>query len=211
MINLVVDESGRPLTYLSALAPHTQYALADPRASVLVAEDVPAGADPLAAGRVTLVGDLNAVGNAVGEAPRMRERFLQRHPAAAYIDYGDFACYRLEVRTVRWVGGFGRMDWIPVPDYAAAGPNPLWDIAQGAIAHMNTDHGAALVACCRAYGGPLDASGAVMTGLDRYGFDVIAEAESGQRLLRIAFDTPLADSTQLRPAMIALTRRARRS
>ncbi len=205
MINLVVDDQGRPLTFLSTLAPHTQYALADPRVSILVVQDVPTGADPLAAGRVSLVGDLLAPPGATDA----RDRFRARHPHASYIDYGDFACYRLELRAVRWVGGFGRMDWIDVESYAAAAPDPLRDAAPGAIDHMNADHADALVACCRTFGGVPDASSAVMTGLDRYGFDVIAEAKSGRRATRIAFPTPLHEPQELRPAMIALTRQAR--
>ncbi len=205
MINLVVDDQGRPLTFLSTLAPHTQYALADPRVSVLVVQDVPAGADPLAAGRVSLVGDLLASPGAVGA----RDRFRARHPHASYIDYGDFACYRLEPRAVRWVGGFGRMDWIDVESYAAAAPDPLREVAPGAIDHMNTDHADALVACCRAFGGVADASSAVMTSLYRYGFDVIAEAKSGRRGIRIAFPTRLDGPRELRPAMVALMRQAR--
>ena len=43
---------------------------------------------------------------------------VERHPAVAgYADYGDFACWRLAVSAIRWVGGFGRMDWIDADAY----------------------------------------------------------------------------------------------
>src|SRR5438034_1293581 len=48
------DEKGRPLFLISAMAMHTQNLLAEPRASLLVAEQ--ADGDPLGAARVTLLG-----------------------------------------------------------------------------------------------------------------------------------------------------------
>src|SRR2546430_7394786 len=57
-----LDGEGRPLMFVSALAEHTRNARSDPRASLIVAEPVPEGSDPLAAGRVTLIGDLLEVG-----------------------------------------------------------------------------------------------------------------------------------------------------
>src|SRR6478752_233099 len=56
-----LDERGNPLFFVSTMAEHTQNALADPRASLLVTEPVADGADPLASGRATLLGDLSRV------------------------------------------------------------------------------------------------------------------------------------------------------
>jgi heme iron utilization protein len=203
VVNLVIDDEGRPLTYLSTMAEHTKNVLADARASVLVAEDVQAGADPLAAGRVTLIGELRSV--AIAGA---RERFLARHPEATYIDYGDFGCYRLDIKAVRWVGGFGRMDWVEPGSYAAASPDPLREVAPSAIGQINADHADALVAVCRVLGGAPDVTAAVVVRLDRYGLDLVAEAATGQRTLRIGFCAPLTDVKELRQAMIDLTQRA---
>ena len=48
------------------------------------------------------------------------------NPASAYyIDFGDFSFWRLEVRSVRYVGGYGRMSWVEAADYAAAEADPL--------------------------------------------------------------------------------------
>ena len=46
---------------------------------------------------------------------------------------------------VRYVGGFGRMSWVGVDEYAAADPDPLAPAAAGIVAHMNADHADALV------------------------------------------------------------------
>jgi hypothetical protein len=47
--------------------------------------------------------------------------YLDANPASAsYIDFGDFGFWRLEVRSVRYVGGYGRMSWVEPGDYRAA-------------------------------------------------------------------------------------------
>jgi hypothetical protein len=76
-------------------------------------------ADPLADGRMTLVGECARVPDAVSNAAR--SRFLEVHPeATGYASFADFAMWRIEVAHVRWVGGFGKMDWVSGEDYSAA-------------------------------------------------------------------------------------------
>ncbi|HEY4119136.1 MAG TPA: pyridoxamine 5'-phosphate oxidase family protein [Byssovorax sp.] len=117
LVAVTCDERGRPLLLLSRLAEHTQNLAARAEASLLVAEDAPG--DPLAAGRVTLIGACARVVDA--ETAAARARFLAAHPsAAAYVDFADFAFHRLEPAALRYVGGFGRMSWISAEDYAAA-------------------------------------------------------------------------------------------
>src|SRR3954470_11790695 len=91
-----LDDRGNPLFFVSLLAEHTQTAIRDPRASLLVAEPVPEGADPLASGRATLIGLLSTVAD--DDRPLARERYLEGNPTAEfYIDFGDFTFYRLDV------------------------------------------------------------------------------------------------------------------
>ena len=61
VVSFGLADDGDPLFFVSLMAEHTQNALRDPRASLLVAEPVPEGADPLASGRVTLLGLLAPV------------------------------------------------------------------------------------------------------------------------------------------------------
>ena len=101
---------GEPVFLISELAEHTRNLRKDPRASLLVVE--PGGEGELDRGRVTLVGH----GQPIAEpeaVPPVRKAFLAAHPdAARYVDFGDFAFWRLEVDSVRYVGGLGRMTWI---------------------------------------------------------------------------------------------------
>jgi putative heme iron utilization protein len=114
------DLRGAPLLLISSMAMHTQNLEADARASLLVTE--PGGKeDPLAAGRVTVMG--HAVRVPDGERPAARALYLERHPGAAeWVDFEDFAFWRLEIGDVYFVGGFGAMGWVAAADYVAAHP-----------------------------------------------------------------------------------------
>jgi heme oxygenase (biliverdin-IX-beta and delta-forming) len=128
LVAVAFDERGRPLLLLSRLAEHTKNLEACARASLLVTE-APAeggegsGADPLARGRMTLVGEcarLTGAGeDGADRVAAARARFVHAHPSAAgYASFADFAVWRLEVAHVRWVGGFGKMEWLAGDEYA---------------------------------------------------------------------------------------------
>ncbi len=205
-----VDDAGRPIVFVSTMAEHTRNAAADPRASLIVTEPFPEGSDPLAAGRVTLIGDLLEVEG--GERPAVRDRYLAANPASAYyIDFGDFSFWRLEVRSVRYVGGYGRMSWVEAADFAGAEADPLaGEAAVGILEHMNADHGDSLVLLARTLGGRVDVTEAAMTAVDRYGFDLVVGGPGGRAALRLGFEAPVATPAAVRPAMIRLVERARR-
>lgn len=122
LVQYALDEQGNPILLLSAMAQHTQNALSNPHASLLVAESAPSG-DVAVAGRLTLLGDVEPVRH--GE--EVQGLFLSRHPdAGQWVNFGDFAFYRLYVRTAYYVGGFGVMGWVRVEDYSSVLP-PLTD------------------------------------------------------------------------------------
>jgi hypothetical protein len=193
------DERGRPLVLISTLAMHTQNLEADPRASLLVAQ---AGPDPLALARVTLMGDARPL--AAGERPAARDAYLARHPNAAHwVDFDDFAFWRLDVGDVYFVGGFGAMDWLTVPGYETARPDPLADAAPGIIEHMNRDHADALLLYARVLGG-LPAEAAEMVAVDRLGFKLRIRAADGLHGRRIGFPREVARAEQCRAVLIEM-------
>jgi hypothetical protein len=190
------------------MAEHTQNAMRDPRASLLVTEPVPDGADPLASGRATLLGLLSPV--AEHDRLTARDRYLEANPTAAYyIDFGDFVFYRLDVRRIRYVGGYGRMSWVDAAAYAEAEPDPLAAAAAGIIEHMNADHAEAQVLVCRHLAERPDTTGAVMSGVDRYGFEMIAVSPAGRAAVRLGFPEECTTSEQVRQAMVAMVSDAR--
>jgi hypothetical protein len=204
-----LDDAGNPLFFVSLMAEHTQNAIRDPRASLLVTEPVPEGADPLASGRATLLGLLTAVEE--GDRPEVRDRYLAANPSSAYyIEFGDFAFYRLAVRSIRYVGGYGRMSWVDPAGYAAAEPDPLAPVSAGIIEHMNADHGEAQVLFCRHLAGRPETTGATMSAVDRYGFEMVAVGPSGRAAVRLGFPEPCSDGEEVRRAMVAMVAEARR-
>lgn len=193
-----------PVFLVSRMAAHTKHLRADERASLLVAEDTEA--DPLANGRVTLVGPCAPV----DEPADAREAFLADHPGAAYyVDFTDFGFYRLDVQAVRYIGGYGRMSWVDVDAWRAASPDPLAPHARSILDHMNADHADALVAYARAFTRASAAQQSVMTGVDRYGFEMSVQTDNGPRPARVAFDRPIETPTDARKALVALVKRAR--
>ena len=203
-----LDDRGNPLFFVSLMAEHTQNAMRDPRASLLVTEPVPDGADPLASGRVTLLGTIAAVDDDGRDVAR--DRYLAANPAASYyIDFGDFAFYRLDVESIRYVGGYGRMSWVDAAGYAAAEPDPLMDAAAGIIEHMNADHADAQVLFCRHFARRPDTTEASMSAVDRYGFEMIAVSPSGRAAVRLEFPDECVTGDEVRRAMVAMVGEAR--
>jgi heme iron utilization protein len=204
-----LDDAGNPIFFVSLMAEHTQNAIRDPRASLLVTEPVPEGADPLASGRTTLLGPLAEVDES--DRTDVRDRYLEASPTSAYyIEFGDFAFYRLDVRAIRYIGGYGRMSWVDPTAYAAAQPDPLASAAAGIVEHMNTDHAEAQVLMCRHLAGRLDTTTASMSAVDRYGFEMIAVGPAGRAAVRLGFPDQCSNGDQVRRAMVAMVTDARR-
>ena len=207
LVAYAVDDAGQPLLCLSDLAEHSRNLAADPRASLMASETGPG--DPLALARVTVLGSVVELPDGAREAALRAYR--ERHPDAFYAAFDDFRLYRLEVSSVRYVGGFGRMSWVSADDHAAAEPDPLRPHAAGIVEHMNDDHAEALVLYCRAFGGRAATTEAEMVGVDRYGFTMLARDEGAddRTAVRIAFGRSVETAGAVRIAMIDLLREAR--
>jgi heme iron utilization protein len=201
-----LDGGGRPLFLVSTMAMHTQNLLDDARASLLITQPDWSG-DPLAAGRLTLMGQgrkLDAT-----ETVEARLAYLARHQRAGYwVDFDDFAFWRLDIVDVYFVGGFAAMDWVTADDYAAARPDPLADVAPGIVEHMNRDHADALIAYARYFAGET-ADEATMVTVDRLGFKLRLRQADRLSSVRIAFPREVTTADQSREVLIEMLRRAR--
>ncbi|MGH9272564.1 MAG: HugZ family protein [Ilumatobacteraceae bacterium] len=206
VVSYALDESGDPLFVISQLAEHTRNVAADRRASLLAAEPAD-GTDPLARGRVTLIGDVAAVPDAE-QAAAVAIVAARVPDVAGYASYGDFACHRLQVRSIRWVGGFGEMDWIGLDDYRSASVDEVLPRRHGIIAHMNDDHAdAGALLCSQATG--RDVRSASMRHVDRYGCDYVGRVEGGLVLVRLAFSEPAGSADDVRRLVVELVHAAR--
>jgi putative heme iron utilization protein len=199
-------EANEPVFLISTLAEHTKNLLADSRASLLVSESRPG--DPLANGRVTLLGRAEPLSGERRE--RARQAYLARFPSAAdYATFRDFDFFGLEVSGVRYIGGYGRMSWVDLGEWRAAHPDPIAPDARAILEHMNQDHRDALPAYCRAFAGLATVDEAVMTSIDRLGFEMSVVAGASTRTVRLAFHEPIASKVDARQALVALLKEAR--
>jgi hypothetical protein len=119
-----------------------------------------------------------------------------QHPVA-----GVTAC-RVDVRSVELVGGV-RVQ-VPLAEYRAATPDPLWRVAPGVLRHLEHGHMADLVACVHAHGMP-QADWVIPRRLDRYGLELLVLTVDGTAAVRLAFpDGPVTALHEV-PASIRTT------
>jgi putative heme iron utilization protein len=201
-----LDQHGRPIFLISAMATHTQNLMADPRASLLVTQ-LDVSGDPLGASRVTLLGNVSAIDKP--EIAEARKLYLSHYENSKYwVDYEDFAFYRMDVIDTYYVGGFGVMGWVTAPEYERAQPDPLADHAPEIIQHMNSDHKDALILLARTLAG-IEAQEAAMTSVDRLGFHVRLKTQDGMRGARIAFLREVRNPADTRSVLVEMVQRAR--
>jgi putative heme iron utilization protein len=201
-----LDDEGRPLFLISSMAMHTQNLGGDARASLLVTQPGAAG-DPLASGRVTLMGRAQRLtGDDVAPA---RSAYLAAHANAAYwVDFEDFSFWRLEVDDVYFVGGFAAMGWVEAGEYAAARSDPLAEVAESIMEHMNADHADALRAYARHFAGE-EADEARMVTVDRLGFKLHLRHGERRWSTRVAFPREVTTAADSRAVLIEMARAAR--
>jgi putative heme iron utilization protein len=194
----VLDHDGNPLILISTIAEHTKNIQADARVSLIAFDS---GASDMQAGaRLTVIG--KAIPMDKDEA--LRARYLRYFPQAeGYFDMHDFLFHRIEVEQARFIGGFGKIHWIP-GDELRAPANRLVAQEAAILDHMNADHAENLSAYCRHVHG-IEAAQAIMIGIDTAGFDVRAN----DKLLRFAFDMPVTDAQEARQALVALAKACR--
>jgi heme oxygenase (biliverdin-IX-beta and delta-forming) len=183
LITVATDVSGAPIFLISTLARHTRNLVDDPRASILI-DGTGALADPLQGARVTLYGRAEKVGGEAVNREAANWRFLARHPEAAfYVDFPDFAFWRLAVEGAHYIGGFGRIVDLAPSDLLVPleGAEALVEAEAGVIAHMNEDHADAIELYALAFTGG-DPGPWRMIGIDPEGCD-IALGEDARRIL----------------------------
>lgn len=200
LVSVATDVDGSPLILVSRLSAHTGNLDADPRASLLLAAG--GKGDPLAHPRLTVEGRV-----AVSAEPRIRRRFLARHPKAElYADFPDFSFRRLAIEGAHLNGGFARAARLGAAELGLdlLGAEPLVEAEEGAVAHMNEDHLDAIRLYATRLAGQPDAAWRA-TGLDPEGMDLAA----GDLTARIAFAAPVHDGASLRRALVELAAQAR--
>ena len=205
LVNVATDADGSPLILISRLSTHTANLEIDGRASLLLA-DVGRG-DPLAHPRLTLLGTFAQIGREDRQEPRVRRRFLARHPKSElYAGFADFSFWRLKVVSAHLNAGFGRAADLKAADVITdvSGAENLIEAEAGAIAHMNEDHSEAIRLYATKLLGGEDGPWR-LTGLDPEGLDLAL----GDATLRLPFPERVATAEQLRKVVVDLAAKAR--
>lgn len=200
-----IDTDGVPVILVSALSAHTGALRADPRVSLLAGE--PGKGDPLAHPRLTVIARAEAVARDGAAHAALRERFVRRHPKAKlYVDFPDFAFFRLVPERAHLNGGFGKAFLLTADDLMIRSParEALAAMEAGAVDHMNSDHAEAAGIYARHYCGARDGDW-IVVGLDAAGIDLA----SGDRLKRLEFEHELQEASELRGELARLLRSAR--
>lgn len=203
-VALATDLDGTPVILTSSLSGHTAAIVADPRCSLLVGE--PGKGDPLAHARASLFTRAERTERGSDAHTRLRRRYLARHPKAElYVDFGDFAFFRLEVERASLNGGFGKAYALTRDDLIVGGDwSEFTEMEAGAVEHMNADHGDAIKLYAEVLCGA-EAANWRLAALDPEGMDLVA----GDRIERLWFDTPLRAAGDLRGILVDLAKKAR--
>ncbi len=198
LIGVASDFDGAPLFLMSTLSRHTGHLAADPRASLLLTDE-PERGDPLNHPRITLNGRVQRA-----QGARVRARYLQRNPKAKlYVDFADFAFFRLDIEAVHFNGGFGRADALTPADILIArdAETALADAEPGLIDWVNGlgDEAVARLAGRKSAGRQIWRA----IGLDAEGLDLAAGGEAA----RLQLVSPARDEKAWRAGVEAALRR----
>lgn len=202
LVTVATEPEGSPLLLISKLAVHTQNLLADTRATLLF-DGTDAKGDPLAGGRVTVIGSMR-----ISDSATAKRRFLARHPeAAGYAAFSDFAFYRLDIERAHYIGGFGRIVPLQAADMLVDVSNAggLLEGEPGIVEHMNDDHADANQLYAAALAGA-PAGNWQMTGIDPEGFDLLDDAGGA---VRLTFREPISTPADARRELVRMVGEAR--
>lgn len=203
LVTLATEPQGHPIMLISRLALHTQNLAANPIASLLC-DGTGADGDPLAGGRVTLMGKVEQT-----QSPIARARFLARHPSASvYADFADFSFVKFNVTSAHFVGGFGRIVDLTPADLGLEDETlPALSEWEGEILeHMNSDHQEAVALYAARLGGDRETNWR-MTGIDPSGLDITG----GGVGLRLEFDEKVMTPGAVRQELARLAAEARKA
>ncbi len=203
LVNVATAADGAPLFLLSTLALHTKNIVADARVSLML--DERKEDDPLQGARIMLMGTCAQCSEKSGSS--VASAYLRRHPdAELFVNFADFAFYRMEIARAHLVAGFGRIVDLKPQDILTdiSDAQPLIEAEADAIAHMNADHADA----CRLYAtrllGAPDGEWRCV-GIDPDGI----ELQSGRAALRLPFLQRVNAPGPLRAVLKQLAEQAR--
>ena len=195
-----LDGEGMSVMLLSHLAEHTKNIKQDDRCSITIVSDK----DNIQSNaRLCMVGHMERLSD---EETVVMERYFRHFPSSRrYIEL-NFFFYRLRPIAIRFIEGFGKVDWLEPARFLVQ--NPFQGKGEERIIdHMNKDHQKDLIRYCEYYKS-LDVSpedNVRMVGIDRLGFDVFVNDNK----VRFNFEQPINNAVEARTALVKLSKDAK--
>jgi putative heme iron utilization protein len=203
LVNVASHPDGSPILLISRLALHTRNILGDSKVSLML--DERAAGDPLEGSRIMLAGRAEEAGG--DQIALLRRRYLNAHPSAeAFVNFKDFAFFRIHPTGAHLVAGFGRIVDLKPEQFLTdmTGAEALLDAEPGAVEHMNADHRDAMNLYATKLLGA-EAADWTCTGCDPDGMDM----QAGTATLRLDFPERVTSGTELRKMLVRLAGEAR--
>ncbi len=192
------DRSGQPVILISDIAQHTRNIVADPRVSLICLDN--SADDQQASGRVTLLAD--AIKISADDDDSVWRYYSYFPHSLDYHKTHGFDFYRLHIKRIRFIGGFGRIHWLDPEQFLLANPFTLEE-EQRIVSHMNEDHADAIMHYCAMHEIAMDeANSPGMVGIDAEGIHV----KAGKAIHRIGFAQPVTNGAEARTALVDMAR-----
>ncbi|WP_018299767.1 HugZ family protein [Fangia hongkongensis] len=200
LVQYMIANDGGLLLYISKLAQHTRNVLEDTRVSLTVVED---SIDVQQAGRVTLLGQLTPVKD---ENALLNQYFRFFPESQHYQDnMHDFHLYRLDIEKVRFIGGFGDINWVSRENFCVESSFKCQEKLES-IKHMNDSHQDALIGYCKLFNIHFSQGNQIeMVDFDHEGMWLSVE----HRKHYISFGQAIYNTAMLRAVLVALAKKAR--
>ena len=146
-VTYVSGTSRTAYLYLSDLADHTKNLHHSPKSSLTIIKLNTVG-DKQNSERLTIMGDLVPLSE--DELDSCKIRYYKILPESkAYANMHDFNFYKIQIKNVRWIGGFGKIAWLDASKWIDESPG--WSKSEDSIIkHMNEDHSDTVIAALNA-------------------------------------------------------------
>ena len=158
-VTYVSGDSRTAYFYLSDLADHTKNLHHSSKSSLTIIKLNTSG-DKQNSERLTIMGDLVPVSE--NELDSCRKRYYQILPESKmYAKMHDFNFYKIQIKNVRWIGGFGKIAWLDEKKWKCQKIN--WEKEEKKIIeHMNQDHSNTITAAINANYGIKDENAKIL-------------------------------------------------
>ena len=133
--------------YFSDIAQHTINLKENPKACLTISKSI-SNEDVQNSQRLSLMGNIKSIKESNKEY--CKNKFHEFFPESKkYMNFHGFNFYQLEINSIRWIGGFGKIAWLETEDWKSK--DPKWKKHEESIInHMNSDHSNSIVSSLNA-------------------------------------------------------------